>query len=257
MLSCQALLVCCTGLPACLPASKAMRPVPVDPPPLLPCPTAAALDATSGQLTALGRAMAAYPISPRHARMLLEVALHEQQQGQRELAAGSADSGGSRLRRALLYAVGLAAVLSVDSPFVHIEAVSAGDGEPAGGKQDGGSGEAGGGEGADGTDGEGGNAAEREERRRQREEAKKKRQSAKAAHAQFRVADSDALRWAATLGQQDNSCTFLLPSCRHSSAHVVGSAVRALRQPCSSRKPPSFSNVPPPPPQCAARAMRL
>lgn len=36
-----------------------------------------ALDPASGQLTALGRAMAAFPISPRHARMLLEAAAQE------------------------------------------------------------------------------------------------------------------------------------------------------------------------------------
>ncbi len=33
----------------------------------------AALEPKSGALTAVGRAMAAFPISPRHARMLLEV----------------------------------------------------------------------------------------------------------------------------------------------------------------------------------------
>ena len=164
-------------------------------PPVPPC-LPAALDGASGQLTALGRAMAAYPISPRHARMLMEVALQEQEQLQQQQIADTAGGSGSkggrsssgkggsgRLRRVLPYAVALAAVLSVDSPFVHIDAV------PSGG---------GGGGAAAGEDETAAEAAARREKEAQRQEEKdankKKRHAAREAHAQYRVADSDALR---------------------------------------------------------------
>lgn len=178
----------------------------------------AALDGGSGQLTALGRAMAAYPISPRHARMLMEVALQEQQAQQAgaaeaagaagTLAAGAAAAaaaataaaGGSssRLRRVLPYAVALAAVLSVDSPFVHVDSISAGgeggeggakaapDAAAAAAAEEVKEGE------EDGEDGQVGSA--KAEKAAEKEAAKRKRQAARQAHAQFRVADSDALR---------------------------------------------------------------
>lgn len=184
---------------------------------------AAALDGGSGQLTALGRAMAAYPISPRHARMLMEVALQEQQTQQAgaaeaagaagTLAAGTAAAaaaataaaGGSssRLRRVLPYAVALAAVLSVDSPFVHVDSISAGgeggegsakaapDAAAAAAAEEGKEGE------GDGEDGQAGSA--KAEKAAEKEAAKRKRQAARQAHAQFRVADSDALRWVGLL----------------------------------------------------------
>ena len=65
---------------------------------------AAASPAAPPRLTPVGRAMAALPISPRHARALLEVG--------RAVAAGEAKP------RALAAAVALAAVLSVESPFL-------------------------------------------------------------------------------------------------------------------------------------------
>ncbi|PNH00523.1 putative ATP-dependent RNA [Tetrabaena socialis] len=95
-----------------------------------------------GALTDIGRAMAAFPISPRHARMLLEVLKwHKSPQSG---AASGADGGGGgddadpgtsggalavsevvarRAGRALPYAVALAAALSVESPFIHIDTV--------------------------------------------------------------------------------------------------------------------------------------
>lgn len=163
-----------------------------------------ALDGGSGQLTALGRAMAAYPISPRHARMLMEVALQDRAEAAAAAAAAAAGQaggggGGGRTRRVLPYAIALAAVLSVDSPFVHVDSAEMGGKDGKGGK--------------DGEDGEGGEddeeeaeeggeeaVARREERRRQREAVKQKRAAARAAHAQFRVADSDGLRWVVEVG---------------------------------------------------------
>jgi HrpA-like RNA helicase len=84
-----------------------------------------ALDPSTGQLTELGSAMAAFPISPRHARMLLEVALqqHRQQQRQQQLQGAEGRRRAKLQDEALPYAVALAAALSVESPFVHVESV--------------------------------------------------------------------------------------------------------------------------------------
>ena len=94
---------------------------------------------TGGALTPLGRAMSAFQISPRHARMLLEVvAWQAQQQKQQDkgpasysASAPEAVSAGKKrkgaapskgtLELALPYAVALAAALSVESPFIHVE----------------------------------------------------------------------------------------------------------------------------------------
>ena len=78
--------------------------------------------------------MALFPISPRHARMLLEVVSWQQQQQQQEAAPGAEGRqtqrqkagqvpGGTRAAQALPYALALAAALSVDSPFVHLDNV--------------------------------------------------------------------------------------------------------------------------------------
>lgn len=94
--------------------------------------------AASGALTPLGRAMALFPISPRHARMLLEVVSWQQQQQEQEAEPGADGRqtqgqahrskagqvpGGTRAAQALPYALALAAALSVDSPFVHLDNV--------------------------------------------------------------------------------------------------------------------------------------
>ena len=85
--------------------------------------------------------MALFPISPRHARMLLEVVswqLQQQQQQLQEAEPGAEGRqaqeqaqrskagqvpGGARAAQALPYALALAAALSVDSPFVHLDNV--------------------------------------------------------------------------------------------------------------------------------------
>ena len=121
------------------------------------------------------------------------MALQEQEQQQQQQIADSSggggkggrssSKGGGRVRRVLPYAVALAAVLSVDSPFVHIDAVPSGGG-------DGGA--------AAGEDETAAEAVARREKEAQRQEEKdankKKRNAAREAHAQYRVADSDALR---------------------------------------------------------------
>ncbi len=88
-----------------------------------------ALDPATGALTELGSAMAAFPISPRHARMLLEVALQQHRQQQREQQQQQQAGGSGKVRVkpqdvALPYAVALAAALTVESPFVHVESVA-------------------------------------------------------------------------------------------------------------------------------------
>ncbi|EFJ47234.1 hypothetical protein VOLCADRAFT_120994 [Volvox carteri f. nagariensis] len=95
-----------------------------------------ALSPGDGQLTDIGRAMAAFPISPRHARMLLEV-LNWHKKAVGGVTADGDDrygTGGAlsvpekvarRAGRALPYAVALAAAISIESPFVHIDTVGA------------------------------------------------------------------------------------------------------------------------------------
>ncbi|GLC69391.1 hypothetical protein PLESTF_000824800 [Pleodorina starrii] len=107
-----------------------------------------ALQPGSGALTDVGRAMAAFPISPRHARMLLEVLKWQKAAGGVGGDGDGANAGGGggalsvpehvarRAGRALPYAVALAAAVSVESPFVHIDTVGAsasGDGAAAAG----------------------------------------------------------------------------------------------------------------------------
>ncbi|KAK9798902.1 hypothetical protein WJX73_005276 [Symbiochloris irregularis] len=73
-------------------------------------------------LTRIGRAMAALPLPPRHARMLLQILQGE----------------GKAERQAVPYAVALAAALSAESPFVHIDSLKAADGGEGEGQGEGG-----------------------------------------------------------------------------------------------------------------------
>lgn len=145
-----------------------------------------ALDPGSKKLTHAGKEMARFPISPRHARMLLQALEVARSAG----TAGDVDdvphgkkgkkkSGKSIDPGVLLqYAAALAAVLSVESPFVSISNMAAEEkvDDEADPRNDG---SAQGGSKAD-------DAAVKEERKRQL-------QSAREAHARFRTADSDAL----------------------------------------------------------------
>jgi ATP-dependent RNA helicase DHX37/DHR1 len=138
--------------------------------------------AGGGALTELGRRMAALPVSPRHARMLLEVA--RAAEGEASAAAAEAEAGGGGAQRkkegkrerrrrtmdaaALLpYAVALAAALSVESPFVHVDGLGGAEAEAADAA-------------ASGAEAAAAAAAAR-------------RGAARAAHAALRVGSSDAL----------------------------------------------------------------
>jgi ATP-dependent RNA helicase DHX37/DHR1 len=137
--------------------------------------------AGGGALTELGRRMAALPVSPRHARMLLEVARAAQDEA--AAAAAEAEAGGGAKRKkegkkerrrrpmdaaALLpYAVALAAALSVESPFVHVDGLGGAEAEAADAA-------------ASGAEAAAAAAAAR-------------RGAARAAHAALRVGSSDAL----------------------------------------------------------------
>ncbi|KAG2499784.1 hypothetical protein HYH03_002081 [Edaphochlamys debaryana] len=94
--------------------------------------------AAAGRLTPIGRAMAAFPISPRHARMLFEVlkwskglqgAGDDDDDGGGPGGLSVSDAAVRRAGRALPYAVALAAAVSVESPFVHIDTVGSSGGQ--------------------------------------------------------------------------------------------------------------------------------
>lgn len=84
----------------------------------------AAVDADSGLLTPMGRAMACYPISPRHSRMLL----HTLTEATEELERGAAGARSSQAK-SLHYAIALAAALSVESPFMLVDHVRPEEGD--------------------------------------------------------------------------------------------------------------------------------
>ncbi|MEW5308530.1 MAG: hypothetical protein WDW38_000482 [Sanguina aurantia] len=76
-----------------------------------------ALHPSTHALTPMGHAMAAFPISPRHARMMLEVLRWQQQQQHQH----QGDSPSHTLTTTVPYALALAAALSVESPFVQLD----------------------------------------------------------------------------------------------------------------------------------------
>lgn len=162
---------------------------------------------SGGALTSVGRAMAAFPIGPRHARMMLEVAAWQLHMGGASDAATSAPPSAALAAEALPLAVALAAVLTVDAPFVHIDSIGGpkqdvkkveeegeGDEEGAGGKK------------------KKADAAEALAAKAEREESGRKQQRARAAHAALRVNDSDALSALRALcafmaaGEDDSFC---------------------------------------------------
>jgi ATP-dependent RNA helicase DHX37/DHR1 len=118
-----------------------------------------ALHPQSLLLTALGKQMAAFPIGPRHARMLLAAS--------KSSLSSSGSQSKANKRGVLPYAIALAAVMSVDSPF--LSSMSSNDN--------------------DGTKEEDDRDDERQEEERRKTQAKKAQQ----AQGQFRLADSDAL----------------------------------------------------------------
>ncbi len=73
-----------------------------------------AVDKSDGSLTEMGRAMAQLPVSPRHSRMLLEIL---NSPDVRDLARTDPSSSVDVL---IMFAVRLAAAMSLESPFMHV-----------------------------------------------------------------------------------------------------------------------------------------
>ncbi|GAQ88491.1 DEAH-box RNA helicase [Klebsormidium nitens] len=153
----------------------------------------AALYPTSTTITTLGKAMSSYPISPRHARMLLAA-----------LGMGENPKTPKKGLRLLAHAVAAAAALSSESPFLRegFEGLDAKSGE-RGGPEEANEKEAKKISGVDDWGEEGdeiraekaSKKAEDEEKERRR----KRRAAARAAHAKFTVPGSEALSAAAAL----------------------------------------------------------
>jgi ATP-dependent RNA helicase DHX37/DHR1 len=207
----------------CLTALSALQPAPAAAA-AAAAPAAAAqqLREAGGNLTPMGLVMAGFPISPRHSRMVLEAVQWQRQQAAAAAGGNGEDGavqGGDGDRRkqkkqnrrraaaatvtaqALPYAVALAAALSLESPFMHVDGV-VGDEEEDEGKR-GGKGEEDeeedkdeGEEEDEGEEGGGGGGQRAEKKRRSRERkdaARARRAAAAAAHARFRSDDGDAL----------------------------------------------------------------
>jgi len=119
-----------------------------------------AIDPNSGQLTELGTAMSRLPVSPRHARLLLEIV--------GTLKSPKLDTGDSNEKSLLIaYAIRLVAAMSLESPFLLPSSVT--DHSSYGVQRDG--------------------AGKDEED----ENRKKQFQNLRHAHSKIRIADSDAL----------------------------------------------------------------
>lgn len=141
--------------------------------------------------------MAVFPVTPRHSRMLLQLAVWQQQQQQGLAGAGSGGVSAAAAAKALPYAVALAATLSVESPFMHIDALNA-ETDAAAADADASKPQAAAGEGEDDEDGEDGGQQKVDPKQQQRTaEAKaanrRKMQAASAAHARFRSPHGDAI----------------------------------------------------------------
>lgn len=219
-----------------------------------------ALDPATGRLTPLGVAMAKYPVSPRHARMLLEA-----MRGAETAAEGLLDeeeTGKKKKKKekrsqvtaeeVLRYAVGLAAVLSVESPFINISNIG----------QTGASGR--------GEEEDEDHKLSKEEMARE-EATKKERQFAHAAHAQLRVPESDALSALCALcafeaaGESEAFCrsNFLLYKNLREAAALRKQLSRLVSAQRGNPGPGSTTlqlsdHTPPaaPPPQAALEALR-
>lgn len=162
-----------------------------------------ALDSRTGSLTRLGKEMALFPISPRHARMLLEVIQDVQVAADED---GQARSVGEIRKKKekrsiknkislLSYAIATAAALSVQSPFIHVDGshlsvgVDKHDAVPSNTTTIAG-------EGSDDykeDDDVMAKHTRKQIKTAKKEENRKQRDAARAAQDQFRIADSDAL----------------------------------------------------------------
>ena len=146
------------------------------------CLTALSAVDSSGALTPMGRAMILFPLSPRHSRMLIEVLLLQHSLMAEENHSAVKRKGSKKENKALPYALALAAALSVESPFVHIEAVVKKRKEGEGGEEE-------------DMDRETRDklAQERHLEDRERKALEEKRNKASSAHYRLRHPDSDAI----------------------------------------------------------------
>jgi hypothetical protein len=159
-----------------------------------------ALHPRSTIITPLGKSMSAYPISPRHARMLLAAL---------EMGGNSKTPKSSRKKelRLLAHAIAAAAALSSESPFLREGfgglGEKEGEGEGVGLKEKG-----------DFADDWDADANERREEKakskaadEEKERRRKRRSAARAAHAKFTVQGSEALSAAAALRTYEEAVT--------------------------------------------------
>ena len=154
-----------------------------------------ALDSENGTITDIGKEMSIFPISPRHARMLLEILRDVQASGKTDSSTpvNIKQKKRRKIRNALVdkslllsYAIGMAAALSIESPFVHIDGTHTRHEEVASERDD-------------DTKDVGNTKIEstsvQEDHNTNADEDKRKEQlnAAREAHAKLRVLDSDAL----------------------------------------------------------------
>jgi len=193
--------------------------------------------ASASKLTAIGKAMSVFPVSPRHSRMLLQLAVWQQRALHKSTSSSSSIggmSGDACLRGAgplggvsglsshegAPVAVALAAALSSESPFMHLDALSshleADTAAAAAAAADGGAGEP--------ADGAGLHAQNKDSSTTTPASKKKAAQAAAAAHATFRSVHGDALsslnvlcayEQAAAAGQAEEFCAQNVLHVRH------------------------------------------
>ncbi len=233
-----------------------------------------ALDPVSGRLTTMGVAMAKYPISPRHSRMLLEalrgaddenttsntaeelLASSSSHKKKEKKAKGAASVKKVTPEEVLRYAVGLAAVLSVESPFINLGSVGAEDDDKKGDEKRDNGGEA---------------KSEQEKAQKAENDAlkevnKKTRESARLAHARLRVPESDALSALCALcafeaaGESEAFCRtnhLLFKNLREAAAlRKQLSRIVAAQRSSASSTIDTTSPPPAPPPQPVLDALR-
>jgi ATP-dependent RNA helicase DHX37/DHR1 len=231
-----------------------------------------ALDPVSGRLTTLGVAMAKYPISPRHSRMLLEamrginaaeellLAKNYGSSSQRKTKKDEKSKGSLQKvtpEEVLRYAEGLAAVLSVESPFINLGTIGNEDDEKKTASEK-------------HKDDEGKGAEDRAQKAEDaalKEVNKKTRESARLAHARLRVPESDALSALCALcafeaaGESETFCRnnhLLFKNLREAAAlrKQLSRIVAAQRSPTVSEIHSTSSPPSAPPPLPVLEALR-
>lgn len=239
-----------------------------------------ALNPVSGRLTTLGVAMAKYPISPRHSRMLLEAMRGANEESNitaaEELLSAKNYGGASSQRKrkkeekskgslqkvtpeeVLRYAEGLAAVLSVESPFINLGTIGNEDDEKKTASE------------KNKDDDEGKSAEDRAQKAEEdalKEVNRRTRESARLAHARLRVPESDALSALCALcafeaaGESEAYCRnnhLLFKNLREAAAlrKQLSRIVAGQRSPTVSAIDSTSSPPSAPPPQPVLEALR-